>query len=95
MDDSTSSVDVETEYKIQRALAMIMENTTSLVITQRISTIRDADQILLLDKGRVVGYGTHDELIQNNVLYRQIYETLERKQMKNEPEDNDDVEELN
>jgi ATP-binding cassette subfamily B protein len=95
MDDSTSSVDVETEYKIQRALAMIMENTTSLVITQRISTIRDADQILLLDKGRVVGYGTHDELIQNNVLYRQIYETLERKQLKNEPEENDDVEELN
>jgi ATP-binding cassette subfamily B protein len=91
MDDSTSSVDVETEYHIQQALNQIMKDTTSLVITQRISTIRDADQILVLDKGRVVGLGTHDDLIQNNVLYRQIYETLERKQLTHEPgEENED-----
>ncbi len=79
-DDSTSSVDVETEYKIQQALARIMKNTTTFIITQRISTIRNADEILILDKGRIVGYGTHDSLIQSNVLYRQIYETLYRKQ---------------
>ncbi|MFX1573220.1 MAG: ABC transporter ATP-binding protein [Promethearchaeota archaeon] len=79
-DDSTSSVDVETEYKIQRALEDIMKNTTTFIITQRISTIRNADEILVLDKGRIVGYGTHDNLIHDNVLYRQIFETLYRKQ---------------
>ncbi len=79
-DDSTSSVDVETEYKIQQALEKIMSGTTTFIITQRISTIRDADQILLLDKGRVVGLGTHDKLINSNVLYKQIYQTLFQKQ---------------
>ena len=79
-DDSTSSVDVETEYKIQNALAEIMKDTTTIIITQRISTIRDADSILILDRGRVVGFGTHDELINKNVLYSQIYETLYHKQ---------------
>jgi ATP-binding cassette subfamily B protein len=79
-DDSTSSVDVETEYKIQNALAEIMKDTTTIIITQRISTIRDADSILILDRGRVVGFGTHDELINYNVLYSQIYETLYKKQ---------------
>jgi ABC-type multidrug transport system fused ATPase/permease subunit len=79
-DDSTSSVDVETEYKIQQALERIMENTTTFIITQRISTIRNANEILVLDKGRIVGDGTHESLIQNNILYRQIYETLFRKQ---------------
>jgi ATP-binding cassette subfamily B multidrug efflux pump len=79
-DDSTSSVDVETEYKIQLALERIMEKTTTFIITQRISTIRNADEILVLDKGRIVGYGTHENLIHENVLYRQIFETLYRKQ---------------
>jgi len=82
LDDSTSSVDVETEYKIQQALEEVMRGTTTFIITQRISTIRNADQILVLDKGRVVGLGTHEELIKSNVLYRQIYETLLRKQKK-------------
>ncbi len=82
LDDSTSSVDVETEYKIQQALEEVMRGTTTFIITQRISTIRNADQIMVLDKGRVVGLGTHEVLIQTNVLYRQIYETLLRKQKK-------------
>ncbi|MFX1365548.1 MAG: ABC transporter ATP-binding protein [Promethearchaeota archaeon] len=80
LDDSTSSVDVETEYKIQQALARIMKGITSIIITQRISTIRGVNYILILDRGRVVGYGTHDELIRANVLYKQIYETLYQKQ---------------
>ncbi|MFW9987658.1 MAG: ABC transporter ATP-binding protein [Candidatus Odinarchaeota archaeon] len=79
LDDSTSSIDVETEYKIQQALARIMKGITSIIITQRISTIRGVDYILILDRGRVVGYGTHDELIRSNVLYKQIYETLYQK----------------
>jgi len=79
-DDSTSSVDVETEYKIQEALMRIMRETTTIIITQRISTIRNADLILILDRGRVVGLGKHEELIGSNVLYRQIFETLYQKQ---------------
>ncbi len=79
-DDSTSSVDVETEYEIQKALAKLTKNTTTIIITQRISTIRNADLILILDRGRVIGFGTHDELIKSNPLYRQIYETLHQKQ---------------
>ena len=79
-DDSTSSVDVETEYKIQIALEQIMKNTTTFIITQRISTIRNADEILVLDKGRIIGFGTHNKLINENILYRQIFETLYRKQ---------------
>ena len=79
-DDSTSSVDVETEFKIQEALAKIMTDTTTIIITQRISTIRNADLILILDRGRVVGLGNHEELINSNVLYKQIYETLFQKQ---------------
>ncbi len=82
-DDSTSSVDVETEFKIQDALERIMKDTTTFIITQRISTIRNADKILVLDKGRVVGYGTHQELFVKNVLYKQIYETLFHKQKSN------------
>ncbi|MHA1729426.1 MAG: ABC transporter ATP-binding protein [Promethearchaeota archaeon] len=79
-DDSTSSVDVETEYKIQQALEKIMKNKTIFIITQRISTIRNVDIIIVLDKGRIVGFGNHFELIKSNVLYKQIYETLFRKQ---------------
>jgi ATP-binding cassette subfamily B protein len=79
-DDSTSSVDVETEFKIQQALDKIMEGTTTFIITQRVSAIRNADLIAILDKGRLVGLGVHDELIKSNVLYRQIYETLNQKQ---------------
>ncbi|MHA1670849.1 MAG: ABC transporter ATP-binding protein [Promethearchaeota archaeon] len=79
-DDSTSSVDVETEFKIQEALMRIMKGTTTIIITQRISTIRNADLILILDRGRVVGLGNHKELIESNVLYKQIFETLYQKQ---------------
>jgi ATP-binding cassette subfamily B protein len=79
-DDSTSSVDVETEFKIQEALMRIMKGTTTIIITQRISTIRNADLILILDRGRVVGLGNHEDLIESNVLYRQIFETLYQKQ---------------
>ena len=79
-DDSTSSVDVETEFKIQKALTEVMNDTTTIIITQRISTIRNADLILILDRGRVVGLGAHESLIESNVLYKQIYETLFQKQ---------------
>ncbi|MFW9822117.1 MAG: ABC transporter ATP-binding protein [Candidatus Thorarchaeota archaeon] len=80
LDDSTSSVDVETEYEIQKDLLRMMKGTTTIIITQRISTIRGSDYILILDMGRVVGFGDHDDLIETNVLYKQIYQTLYSKQ---------------
>ena len=73
LDDSTSSVDVQTEYHIQQALDKLMEGRTSFVIAQRISTVLNADQILLLDKGKIVATGKHEDLLENNPLYADIY----------------------
>lgn len=73
LDDSTSSVDLETEYRIQKALTRLMEGRTSFVIAQRIATVLNADQILVLDKGKVVARGTHEELIQESEIYADIY----------------------
>ncbi len=74
LDDATSSVDTETERQIQKALDQLMENRTSIVIAQRLSTVQRANKILLLDKGRVSAFGTHDDLWQESRLYRSIYE---------------------
>ncbi len=75
LDDSTSAVDAETEYQIQQALDVLMRGRTSFVIAQRISTVRSADLILLLDKGRVAGQGTHEELLANSALYGEIIDS--------------------
>jgi ATP-binding cassette subfamily B protein len=80
LDDATSSVDTETEALIQAALARLMERRTSFVIAQRLSTIRQADQVLVLDRGQVVARGfrtaehtAHDQLLQTSGLYAEIY----------------------
>ncbi len=73
LDDSTSSVDLATEYKIQKALDRLMKGRTSVVIAQRISTVRNADQIIVLDKGRIAGIGTHTELMETNPIYADIF----------------------
>jgi ATP-binding cassette, subfamily B, multidrug efflux pump len=75
LDDSTSSVDAETEYKIQQALETLMEDRTSFIIAQRISTVRNADLILLLDEQRLVAQGTHEELLHTSEIYAEILET--------------------
>ncbi|MDW8148623.1 MAG: ATP-binding cassette domain-containing protein [Roseiflexaceae bacterium] len=75
LDDSTSSVDAETEYQIQLALERLMEGRTSFVIAQRISTVRRADLILLLDNGRIVAQGTHEELLASSALYGEIIDS--------------------
>ncbi|HZW04870.1 MAG TPA: ABC transporter ATP-binding protein [Anaerolineaceae bacterium] len=75
MDDSTSAVDAETEYKIQQALENLRQNRTTFVIAQRISTVRSADLILLIDNGRLVEQGTHAELLECCELYAEILES--------------------
>jgi len=75
LDDSTSSVDVETEAKIQDVLLTLMKNRTSFVIAQRISTVLNADKIIVLEDGAVVAEGTHSELLASSSIYREIYES--------------------
>lgn len=75
LDDSTSAVDVETEVKIQEALEKLMQNRTSFVIAQRISTVLNADKILVLEDGQVAAQGTHRELMESSPIYRDIYES--------------------
>jgi ATP-binding cassette subfamily B multidrug efflux pump len=73
LDDSTSSVDLSTEYQIQKALDSLMKGRTSFVIAQRISTVLNADQILVLEKGQVINKGTHEELLEESPIYADIY----------------------
>ncbi|MDL1901796.1 ATP-binding cassette domain-containing protein, partial [Anaerolineae bacterium CFX9] len=73
LDDSTSSVDLQTEARIQKALDNLMNGRTSFVIAQRITTVLNADQIIVLDKGEVVAIGKHAELMENSPIYAEIY----------------------
>jgi ATP-binding cassette subfamily B protein len=73
LDDSTSSVDLATEFHIQKALDRLMKGRTSFVIAQRISTVLNADQILVLEKGEIVAHGTHEELLESSEIYAEIY----------------------
>ena len=73
-DDSTSSVDAATEYEIQQAMAALMRGRTTFVIAHRLRSVREADQILVLDKGRIVQRGTHAELLEEGGLYREIHD---------------------
>jgi ATP-binding cassette subfamily B protein len=80
LDDSTSSVDTQTEYLIQQALAAVMQGRTTLVIAQRLRTIKNADEILVMQNGRISEQGTHEQLISQDGLYRQIYDLELRDQ---------------
>lgn len=73
LDDSTSAVDVETETHIQAALAAMAHQQTTLIVAQRISTVLNADKIIVLDQGRIVAEGTHRELMQQSEIYQEIY----------------------
>lgn len=74
LDDSTSAVDTETEHLIQQALDELMKGRTTFIIAQRLLSLKSADQILVLDKGKIVERGTHDRLLENDGLYREIYD---------------------
>jgi ATP-binding cassette subfamily B protein len=78
LDDATSSVDTETEAEIREALNRLMQNRTTFIIAHRIQSVMNADLILVLDKGRIVQQGTHDELLSQDGMYRQIFEIQTR-----------------
>lgn len=75
LDEATSSVDTRTEIKIQNAFLKMMEGRTSFVIAHRLSTIKDADLILVMKNGHIVERGKHEELVNSEGLYREIYES--------------------
>lgn len=75
LDDSTSAVDTATDAKIRNAFTKAIPGTTKLIIAQRISSVQDADRILVLDEGRVNGFDTHTNLLANNKIYKEIYDT--------------------
>ncbi|MBD5157250.1 MAG: ABC transporter ATP-binding protein [Butyrivibrio sp.] len=74
-DDSTSAVDTATDARIRKAMATEIPNTTKLIIAQRISSVMEADRIIVMDNGRIDGIGTHDELLKSNEIYKDVYES--------------------
>ena len=84
LDDSTSAVDTHTDAMIRKAFKEEIPGTTKLIIAQRISSVQDADRILVLDQGRISGMGTHDELLRTNEIYRDIYRLQQKGAGENE-----------
>ena len=78
LDDSTSAVDTKTDAMIRTAFREEIPNTTKIIIAQRISSVEDADLILVLDDGKINGMGTHQELLANNEIYREVYESQQK-----------------
>ena len=78
LDDSTSAVDTATETRIRTALKDIAPDTTKIIIAQRISSVKDADMIIVLDDGKISGIGTHDALLESNHIYREVFESQQQ-----------------
>ena len=78
LDDSTSAVDTHTDAMIRKAFLEEIPDTTKIIIAQRISSVQDSDQIIVLDDGSINGVGTHEELLKNNAIYREVYESQQK-----------------
>ena len=82
LDDSTSAVDTKTDALIRKAFKEEIPDTTKLIIAQRISSIQDADKIVVLDGGKIVGLGKHQELLENNEIYKEVYYSQIKSSLK-------------
>lgn len=78
LDDSTSAVDTATDSNIRKAFREKLSDTTTFIIAQRISSVQDADRIIVMDNGKINGIGTHEELLENNEIYREVYESQQK-----------------
>ena len=78
LDDSTSAVDTATDSKIRKAFRKELADTTTIIIAQRISSVQDADRIVILDEGSICGIGTHQELLQTSEIYKEIYQSQQK-----------------
>jgi ATP-binding cassette subfamily B multidrug efflux pump len=75
LDDSTSAVDTATDSKIREAFAKHLKDTTTIIIAQRIASVRDADKIIVMNEGKIDAIGTHEELLETNCIYREVYQS--------------------
>ena len=74
-DDSTSAVDTHTDAKIRASLAKYAPQTTKIIIAQRVASVQDADRIIVMDEGKIAGIGTHEQLLRDNEIYREVYQS--------------------
>ena len=79
LDEATSSIDTKTEMKIQNAFAKMTKGKTSFIVAHRLSTIKNADTILVMDKGRIIEIGNHDQLLAKNGFYAELYNSQFKK----------------
>ena len=82
LDDSTSAVDTATDFSIRQSLSNTLKETTKIIIAQRISSVKDSDVIYVMDEGKIVASGNHQQLLETSEIYREVYESQQNSKME-------------